>query len=343
MKRHLISPLTLCVVLLVHHACGADEPWAITDQIHVGGDGGWDYLVVQPETKRLFVSHAKQVVVIDLKTKTIVGSIEADGVHGIALVPELNRGFISNGAGNDVTVFDLKTLKVETHLATGKNPDAICYEPKTKRVFAFNGKSGTATVIDAAGEKVIGEIPLGGKPEFAQADGKGFVFDNLEDKSQVVKIDASSMTVIARWPLPAESGPSGLAMDRVKDRLFIGCGNKTMAVMDGNSGKILATLPIGKGVDACSYDPLHDRAFASCGDGTMTVVQQGDHADTYAVSAMVQTEPKARTMAFDPTTGTAYLPDAKFGPPPAPTAEHPKPRPSILPGSLEILVIARKS
>jgi DNA-binding beta-propeller fold protein YncE len=198
-------------------------------------------------------------------------------------------------------------------------------------------------VIDAVGEKVIGEISLGGKPEFAQADGKGFVFDDLEDKSQVVKIDAASLTVIARWPLPAESGPSGLAVDSVKDRLFIGCGNKTMAVMDDISGKILATLPIGQGVDACSYDPVHDRAFASCGDGTMTVVQQSDYADTYAVSATVQTEPKARTMAFDPTTGIVYLPDAKFGPAPAPTAEHPKPRPSILPGSLEILVIAQKS
>jgi YVTN family beta-propeller protein len=343
MKQQLISFLTLCAALLTTPAWAADKPWAITDRIHVGGGGDWDYLVVQPETKRLFVSHAKQVVVIDLKSKEIIGSIEADGVHGIALAPELNRGFISNGAGNNVTVFDLTTLKVETHLATGQNPDAICYEAKTKRVFAFNGKSGTATVVDAVGEKVIGEIPLGGKPEFAQADGKGFVFDDLEDKSQVVKIDAASLTVIARWPLPAESGPSGLAVDPVKDRLFIGCGNKTLAVMDGTSGKILATLPIGQGVDACSYDPVHDRAFASCGDGTMTVVQQSDNADTYAVSAIVQTEPKARTMAFDLTTGIAYLPDAKFGPAPAPTAKHPKPRPSILPGSLEILVIAQKS
>ena len=209
--------------LLTDHSWGKVAPWRITDRIHIGGNGGWDYLVVQPETNRLFVSHAKQVVVIDLKTKAIMGSIEADGVHGIALAPELNRGFVSNGAGNSVTVFDLTTLKVETHLPAENNPDAICYEPKTKRVFAFNGKSGTATVIDAVQEKVIGEIPLDGKPEFAQADGKGDVFDNLEDKSQIVKIDAAAMTITARWSLPAESEPSGLAMDVTKNRLFIGC------------------------------------------------------------------------------------------------------------------------
>lgn len=341
MNLKFLASLAICAILFNAHSLGAPGHWAITDRIHIGGDGGWDYLIVQPETHRLFLSHAKQVVVVDLKTKSIIGSIEAAGVHGIALAPDLKRGFISNGMDGTVTVFDLATLKVEAKLIAGKNPDAICYEPATQRVFAFNGGSGTATVIDAAQEKVIGEIPLGGKPEFAQVDGHGFVFDNLEDKSQVLKINAKTLTVDARWNLPEGSEPSGMAIDPPHQRLFIGCGNKTMVIMDSASGHILASLPIGKGVDACAYDPINHRAFASCGDGTMTVVQQSP-SDTYAVAEMVQTEPRARTMAYDATTATAYLPTAKFGPIPSPTPDHPKPRPPVLPDSLEILVITAK-
>ncbi len=341
MKPTIITALLGCLTLLTLPSHAA-APWVITDRIHIGGDGGWDYLVVQPDTQRLFVSHAKQVVVVDLKTKTIIGSIEASGVHGIALAPDLKCGFISNGGDGTVTVFDLDSLKVITKLPAGKNPDAICYEPTTKKVFAFNGGSGTATVIDAVQKKVIGEIQLQGRPEFAQADGHGFVFDALEDKSEIVKINATTLAIDARWSLPAESEPSGIAVDSVNQRLYVGCGNQTMAVMDSSSGKVLATLPIGKGVDACSYDSVGKRAFASCGDGTMTVIQQSP-SDTYSVSETVQTEPRARTMAFDSTTGTAYLPDAKFGPVPAATAEHPKPRPPILPDSLEILVVTQKS
>jgi len=312
---------------------GAPATWSITDRIHLGGDGGWDYLTIEPATSRLFVSHAKQVVVVDVKTKSILGSIPANGVHGIALAPDLKRGFISNGTGNNVTVFDLATLKVLATVPAVKNPDAICYEPSTHRVFAFNGGSGTATVIDGAEAKVVGEVQLGGKPEFAATDEGGSVFNALEDKNQILKINAATLAIEARWDLPDKSGPSGVAMDAANQRLFVGCRNRTLLVLDTTSGKIVTTLPIGDGVDACVYDGGSKRAFASCGDGTMTVVQQGDK-DTYTVAEKVTTEPKARTMAFDPTTNTAYLPDAKFGPPPA------QGRPSPLPDSFEILVVS---
>ena len=331
----------LLIAGILRCAASTPEIWTITHRIPIGGDGGWDYLIVQPETHRLFVSHAKQVVVIDLHTEKIVGSIPAAGVHGIALAPELNLGFISNGADGTVTVFNLGTLQVESKLPVGAGPDAICYESMTKKVFVFNGKSKTASVIDTVQNKVVGEIPLGGRPEFAQGDGQGSVFDALEEEGQVLKIDAAKQTILARWTLPTGSEPSGMAIDPKDQRLFVGCGNKTLAVMDCNSGKVIATLPIGAGVDACVYDPIGNRVFASCGDGTMTVIQQ-DSPDAYSLSATVQTEARARTMAFDATTGTAYLPDAKFGPMPPATAERPKPRPPILSSSLEVLVISSR-
>jgi YVTN family beta-propeller protein len=320
------------------HASDALGRWTLIRRIPLQGPGGWDYLAVQPGTHRLFVSHAGQVIVIDLSTNRAIASIPANGVHGIAFAPELNRGFISNGGGNNVTIFNLATLKTEIQLPTGTNPDAICYEPQTRRVFAFNGKSATATVIDAVQEKVVSQIPLGGKPEFAQVDGRGFVFDNLEDKSEVIKISAATLSVVATWALPSQSEPSGLAIDAERERLFVGCGNKTMVVMDAGSGRVLATLPIGAGVDACVYDPVHRRAFASCGDGTMTIVQQSA-SDNYTVTAIIPTAPRARTMAYDPAKATAYLPTAKFGSLPQVTPQNPKPRPPILPGSLEIVVL----
>ncbi|MCE0497689.1 MAG: YncE family protein [Methylacidiphilales bacterium] len=341
MKIKRILSLACCAILSTVHSPGAPTPWSITSRIHIGGDGGWDYLTIDPETSRLFVSHAKQVVVVDLKTKSIIGSIAANGVHGIALAPDLQRGFISNGADGTVTIFDLTALKTLTTLPAGKNPDAICYEPTTHRVFAFNGGSGTATVIDAAKQKVIGEIPLEGKPEFAAADGHGSVFNALEDKSQILKINADTLTIDERWNLPEGSDPSGVAIDPEHERLFIGCRNRTLVVLDGSSGKAIASLPIGEGVDACVYDAVGKRAFASCGDGTMTVVQQSDK-DAYVVAEKVITEPRARTMAFDSKTGTAYLPIAKLGPMPPATAEQPKPRPTILPDTLELLVLTAK-
>ncbi|HUB67013.1 MAG TPA: hypothetical protein VL981_05965, partial [Candidatus Methylacidiphilales bacterium] len=312
--------------------------WTITDRIHIGGAGGWDYVTVQPEAHRIFLSHAAQVVVVDLKSKKIIDSIAASGVHGIALARDLNRGFISNGAGGNVTIFDLGTLKVLGTVKTGQNPDAICYEPVTQKVFAFNGRSSSATVIDAVKGEALGDIPLEGKPEFAQPDGQGFVYVNLEDKSKTLRIDAKKMTVTDRWDLPGGSEPSAMAIDTANKRLFIGCGNKQLVVKDYPSGKTVATEPIGEDVDAAIYDPVGKRVFVSCSDGTMTVIHQ-DSADTYTVQEVVPTEQRDHTMGFDPTTATAYVPTAKFGPAPAPTPDHPKPRPSIVPDSFELLVI----
>ena len=329
----------LLIAGLLRCTSSTPETWTITHRIPIGGDGGWDYLVAQPEMHRLFVSHAMQVVVVDLATRKVIASIPAAGVHGIALVPELDLGFFTNGADGTVTIFNLGTLKVERKLPVGMGPDAICYESSTKKVFVFNGKSKTASVIDAVQKKVVGEIPLGGRPEFAQGDGHGSVFDALEAENQVLKIDAAKQKIIARWTLPAGSEPSGMAIDLSSHRLFVGCGNKTLAIMDCASGKVLATLPIGAGVDACAYDPVGHRVFASCGDGTMTIIQPNS-PDSYSVKATVQTQAKARTMAFDPSTEMAYLPDAKFGPVPPPTADNLKPRPPILSNSLEVLEIS---
>jgi DNA-binding beta-propeller fold protein YncE len=250
----------------------------------------------------------------------------------------LNRGFISNGASGTITIFNLPTLTPIQTIKVGDNPDAICYEPVTRRVFAFNGRSQTASVLDAATGKVVGEISLPGKPEFAQADGGGFIFDNIEDKGLVLRIDAAKMAIIEQWALPAESKPSALAIDIVNHRLFAGCDGRKLYVLDSQSGKVIATLPIGDGIDAAVYDPANKHIFASCGDGTLTIIKQ-ESADQYSIEAKVKTEHGARTMAFDSSTQTAYLPSAEFGSPPASTADHPHPRPPIVPNSLKLLVL----
>jgi len=328
----------LLILTLPIHAAENTSHWTITGKIHVGGEGGWDWVTVEPAMHRLFLSHSSHVVVVDLKTRQVTGSMDAAGVHGIALAPELKRGFFSNGGDGTVTIFDLGTLKILGKVKVGLNPDAVCYEPVTQRVFAFNGHSASATVFEATKGMALKEIPLGGKPEFAQPDGRGGVFVNLEDKSKVLKIDAEKMKIVEQWSLPEESEPSALSIDTVNHRLFIGCGNKKLFVMDSTSGKIITTLPIGKGVDADFYDSTGKRIFASCGDGTLTVIHQ-DSADQYTVEEMATTEKGARTMGFDPTTSTIYLPVAKFGPPPPPTPEHPKPHSSIVPDTLEILIV----
>jgi YVTN family beta-propeller protein len=318
---------------------GTSSDWSIVKRIHLGGLGGWDYVTSDPAAERLYVSHAAHVLVLDLKTDKIIATLDAVGVHGIALAPELNRGFISNGGNGTVTLFDLKTFKPITTVKVGENPDAICYEPVTKRVFAFNGRSSTVSVIDATAGKVIGDISLPGKPEFAQADGAGFVFDNMEDMGLVLKIDATKLNIVARWPVAPDTEPSALAIDPKSHRLFVGCGDQKLAVMDDETGRIVGTVPIGQGVDATAYDPVRHRVFASCGDGTLTVIDQKS-ADQYEVEAIVPTAKGARTMAVDSRTGAAYLPSAQFGPPAAPTPEHPKPHRSVLPDTLEILVVS---
>jgi YVTN family beta-propeller protein len=310
-------------------------------RIEVGGEGGWDYLTVDSAAHRLYVSHATRVVVIDLDKGVVVGEIpNTNGVHGIAVVPELGRGFTSNGRDNNVTVFDLKTLKVITQIKTGTNPDAIIYDPASRRVFAFNGRSNDATAMDAASGNVAGTIALGGKPEFAVADGQGTVYVNIEDKSEIVAIDSNKLAVKAHWPLAPGEEPSGLAMDRKARRLFAVCSNKKMIMMNADNGHVVADLPIGEGTDAAAFDPETKLAFSSNGTGTLTVVHE-DSADKYSVVETVTTQRGARTMALDPTTHTIYLATAQFGPPPAPTPDRPRPRPSIVPGSFVVLVFGK--
>ena len=244
---------------------------------------------------------------LDADSGAIVGKIPNTlGVHGIAIAPELGRGFVSDGQTSTVTIFDLKTLKTIGEVTTGKKPDAIIYDPATSRVFAFNGGSNSATVISATDGKVAGTVDLGGEPEFAVADGQGYVFNNLEDQSKVVKINSRKLTVEQSWPLAPCASPSSMAMDRVNRRLFIGCRNKLMAVVDADSGKVITTTPIGDHVDATVFSPDSHLIFNSNGEGTVTVVHQ-DTPDKYSVVETVQTLPKARTMAFDPKTGQLFL------------------------------------
>jgi DNA-binding beta-propeller fold protein YncE len=312
----------------------------LTRTIPVGGEGGWDYVAFDTVSRRLFVAHSSRVEVIDADQGRVVGAVApTPGVHGIAIATDLGRGFTSNGAESSVTIFDLKTLKeVGRTKTTGAGPDAILYEPVTHRVLTFNGEGANATAIDGATGHVVGTIPLGGTPEFAVADGGGLVFANLEDKSAVLTIDPRSLTVTHAASLAPCQTPTGMAMDRVRRHLFIGCRNQLMAVMDADSGQVLATLPIGERVDANVYDPGTGLAFASNGDGTLTVVGPSGQ-EGYSVLETVTTRLGARTMTLDPKTHDVFLVTAELGPPPPPTPEHPHPRPSVLPGTFLVLVL----
>jgi YVTN family beta-propeller protein len=287
--------------------------FGITKKIAIPGQGSWDYLSVDEAARRLYVSHGTQVEVIDVDSGSIVGSIpKTPGVHGIAIAPELGRGFVSNGQSSTVTIFDLKTLKPIGDVPTGQKPDAIIYDPATSRVFAFNGESNSATAIDAATGKVAGTVDLGGGPEYAAADGNGFVYDNLEDESLVLKIDSRKLTVEKRWPTAPCASPSSMAMDRANRRLFVGCRSKVMAVMNADTGQVITTLPIGDHVDATAFDPETKLIFNSNGEGTITVIRQ-DSPDKYSVVETVKTLPKAKTMALDPKTHQLFLSTAESG------------------------------
>ncbi|MGH9499561.1 MAG: YncE family protein [Terriglobales bacterium] len=329
------------VVFVATLALAADPGYHLLNTYKLGGDGGWDYLTLDSSSRRLYLSRSTHVIVIDADSGKPVGDIpDTPGVHGIALAPELGRGFISNGREGTVTIFDLKTLKAITKVKAGENPDAILYDPASKRVFAFNGRSHDATAIDAAGGTVVGTIKLEGKPEFAVSDGKGEVFVNIEDKSQIDAIDPAKLEEKAHWALAPCEEPSGLAIDRKNRRLFAGCDNKMMAVVDADSGKVIATPAIGEGVDANAFDPETGLAFASCGEGVLTVVHE-DSPAKFSVLENVPTQPGARTMALDEKTHNVYLVTAKFGPPPAATVDNPHPRHSILPDSFVVLVFGR--
>ena len=309
----------------------------------LGGDGGWDYLTADASARRLYISRGTHVMVLDLDSGKTVGDIpDTPGVHGIALAPELGRGFTSNGREGTVTIFDIKTLApIGSKVKAGENPDAILYDPATKRVFTFNGRSQDSTAIDATNGNVLGTIKLDGKPEFAASDAKGEIFVNIEDKSELVALDPAKLEVKSKWSLAPCTEPSGLSIDRKNRRLFVGCDNKMMAVVNADSGKVLATPAIGDGVDATAFDDETGLAFASCGqDGVLTVVKQ-ESADKYSVAENVPTKKGARTLALDSKTHNVLVVTADFGPRPSPTTDNPHPRPPILPDSFVVLVIGK--
>jgi YVTN family beta-propeller protein len=310
-------------------------------KVKLGGEGGWDYLTADPAGRRLFISRGTHVMVVDADEGKVVGDIpNTSGIHGIALVPEMNKGFTSNGKTNTSTIFDMKALQSLGEASTEKNPDAIIYDPASKRVFTFNGGSDSATAIDAATGKAVGTVALGGGPEFAASDGKGHVFVNLEDKSQLVKFDPITLKVEKTWPLAPCESPSGLAIDAEHEILVVGCHNKMMAFVDGNSGHVIGTVPIGQGVDANRFDPATGLAFASCGDGTVTVAHE-DSPDKFTVVDTVTTQRGARTMELDSSNHNLYLVSADFGPTPAATPEHPRPRPPMIPDTFTLLIFGR--
>ena len=309
-------------------------------KLPVGGEGGWDYLTIDSAARRLYLSRSTRVVVLDVDSGAAVGEIPGtQGVHGIALAPDAHRGFTSNGRTSTVTIFDPGTLAVLAEVkTTGENPDAILYDPASRRVFTFNGRGKNATAIDAAAGTVAGTVALDGKPEFAAADGRGRIFVNIEDKNQVTVIDSRALRVEASWPLASCEEPTGLAMDRQHRRLFAVCHNRTMAVLDADSGRAVASLPIGAGVDAAAFDSVTSLVFASNGDGTLTVVKE-DGPDSYRVVQNAATQRSARTMALDEKTHEVFLAAAEFGTPPPATADQPRPRAPMVPGSFAILVL----
>lgn len=344
-SRGAVLALTLMALTLLTRRpldaqAGAGAGYHVTKHIVVGGEGGWDYLTYDAPRKRLFLSHATQVDVVDPDAGTVVGHIpDTPGVHGIALAPELGRGFISNGRDTSVTVFDLATLATVTKIkVTGRNPDAIMYDPFSKRVFTFNGGGQNMTAIDATRDSVVGTLDLGGKPEFAVSDGRGGAFVNIEDKGEIVSFDTRTLLIRARWPMAGCEEPSALAYDRAHERLFSGCGNQRLMVVDATSGRVVTSAPIGDGVDAGAFDPATGLAFASTGDGNVTVLHE-ETPDSLRVVATVPTQRGARTMALDPGSHRVFVVTAAFGPPPAPTPERPRPRPSIVPGSFVVLVL----
>ena len=315
--------------------------YRVQQKIPVPGDGSWDYLTVDNASRRLFVSHGTKVDVLDVDSGDVKGSIpDTPGVHGIAVVSPLGRGFISCGKAGVVKVFDLTTLKPVTEVTVGKNPDSIIYDKVSNRIFVANGGSQSLTAISAVDATVAGTIDVGGKPEFQVADGKGHVFLNLEDKNTVLAIDSQKLTIVNRWPVEGCEAPGSMAMDRKNRRLFLGCHNQKMAVVDADSGRVIAILPIGDRVDATAYDAKSQLVFNSNGDGTVTVIQQAS-PDSYTVIDNVATQQGAKTMALDPKTGRLFLSVADYGPLPAATAEQPKPRRPVLAGTFRILVVGK--
>lgn len=310
------------------------EVYVLDKKISLPGDAGYDYVSIDAVNRRLYVSHGSSVNVVDLNSEQPIGEIkDMQGNHGIAIANDLNRGFISDGRSNSVVAFDLKTLKtIATIPVSGKGPDCITYDPYSKQVFTFNGHSNNASVIDANTLKEVGTVDLGGGPEFAVADGKGMIYNNLEDKNSLNLIDTKSLKVVKSYPLAPCGGPTGLALDAKNQRLFTVCReNKGMSVVDINTGKVISTLPIGQGVDAVAYDPETHYIFCSNGDATTTIIKQ-ESADNYSVVQTLNTQVRAKTLALDVKTHKIYLSVADFKPGTR----------DVIPGSFHVLVYKMK-
>ncbi len=322
-------------------ASAASGDYTIAKSYALGGDGGWDYLIYDPSTKHLFISRSSHVMIVDPSNGKIVGDIpNTPGVHGIALAPDLGKGFTSNGRDGSVTVFDLATLKTTATIrSVGKNPDAILYEPVTKRVYTFNHGATTATAIDAKTSAVLSTIELGGIPEFAAVGNNGMIYVNIEDKGQIVAIDARSNAAVKTWSIAPCEEPTGLAVDTAHHRLFAGCSNQMMAVVDADSGKVLATPAIGKGVDATVFDVETQLAMSANGEGTLTVVHEVSPT-SFVVAQTAMTVPSARTLALNPTTHDVYVVSAaiKTGPP---AEGQTRPTRTMVPGSFTLTVLSR--
>ncbi len=332
--------LLFCSLLVSTTSYAADPGYHVIKKLQLGGEGGWDYLTVDNAARRLYISRSTHVMVIDIDTDKVVGDIsDTPGVHGIAIASELGRGFTSNGRVNTATIFDLKTLKVIGEVKTGQNPDAILYDPVSRRVFTFNGRSKDATVFEAASGEVVSTIALGGKPEFAATDNKGNVYVNIEDTNEVVEIDSGKLLLTKRYSLKPCEEPTGMGLDAEHHRVYSGCHNKLMVILDTKAGKVIATVPIGGGVDGNGFDPETALAFSSNGDGTITMVRESSPGK-FDVVETVNTQRGSRTMAIDPKTHNIYLPAARFQQAES-TAKESRQRPTMIEGSFSILVVGR--
>lgn len=330
-----IAAFTLCL------SAQAQKTFSVQNKWKVGGEGGWDYLLADSGAHRLYITHGTRVEVLDSDSGKSLGAITGlKGTHGVALDDAGKFGYISDGGANAVVVFDRHSLQQVASIPAGTNPDGIVFEPVTKTVWAFNGRSKDATVIDTATRKVIATVPLPGKPEFPAADGTGLIYDNIEDKNEIVRLDAKDPKITATWPLDGLESPSGLAIDRAGHRLFAVCDGGKMAVVDYKSGKVIATPTIGNGPDAAGYDPRTKLAYSSNGEGTLSVIDAS--SDSYKVVQTLSTQPGARTMAWDSSAGRVYVVTAQFGPRPEPTAANPRPRPAIIPDTFTVLVVGSK-
>jgi DNA-binding beta-propeller fold protein YncE len=318
----------------------AQTSYHLIKDIPIAGEGGWDYLSVDPGNHRLYVSHATKVVVIDLTKDEVTGEIaDTPGVHGFAIAPELGRGFSSNGKENKASIVDLKTLKTLSKVETGENPDAILYEPGQREVYTFNGHGQSATVFEAATGKIIATIPVGGKPEFAQADPvKERVYVNLEDKNEVLAIDTRSHQVVNHWPIAPGEEATGMAIDLAHHRLILGCGNQKMIIMDSTNGRVTATVDAGDGIDATSFDDSTQLAFASAGGSGNVTIAHEDTPDKFSVVQTLATAHSARTMTLDPVTHKIYLATAQFEPAAPAPAGGARQRPKMVAGTFKLLV-----